>query len=143
MSEMPVEGLKSTSEEVLLLGLRFGLAETGDEVVEFVGKGSGDDSGYEDGNAWWEVLAFSGVTVVSRFNRASRRALSFKARWTSCKILGSIQKWFNLLKKTLLRHVTFMSCENISVRDFLSLIASQKHAPRSYSLEKAPTSDSV
>jgi len=49
---MPVEGLKSTSEEVLLLDLRFGLAETGDDVVEFVGKGSGDDSEYEDGNAW-------------------------------------------------------------------------------------------
>ena len=80
MSEMPVEGLKSTSEEMLLLGLRFGLADTGDDVVEFVGKGSGDDSEYEDGNAWWEVLALSGVTVGSRFNRASRRALSFKAR---------------------------------------------------------------
>ena len=77
---MPVEGLKSTSEEVMLLGLRFGLAETDDDVVEFVEKGLGDDSEYEDGNAWWEVLALSGVTVVSRFNRASRRALSFKAR---------------------------------------------------------------
>lgn len=91
-SKIAVEGLKSTSDKVLLLNLRLeGNDDEGEGEKLGCRIGSPNSFRSELGEAWWE-LGFSGVTTSSFFSRASRRAFSFSARCTSCRILGSIQK---------------------------------------------------
>lgn len=84
-SNQPVEGLKSTSDVVLLFDLRRGLTDAEEGGVKSESKGS-----FEGEESWYEVMAVSGVIILSRFIRASRRALSCSARWTSWRIRGSI-----------------------------------------------------
>lgn len=88
-SKAPVDGLKSTSEEVLLLDLR---CELTPEKAGDCGKPAGNwcprggDSKFEDTGDPSELTdtALSGVnTIVSRLSRASRRAFNLRARCTS------------------------------------------------------------
>ena len=78
-SKTPVEGLKSTSEEVLWADFRGGVEEM-EEAGEKLGTLEGGSERDEAGEILNVCVVLSGVIRDSRFIRASRRVLSFSAR---------------------------------------------------------------
>ena len=83
----PLAGLKSISEAVLELAFLGGVGEAGGEETA----GTRDLHDAWDSSGEIELpVPYCGEADCSLFNRASLRAFSFNARWTSSSIRGSV-----------------------------------------------------